>query len=142
MALIDYVTTNIQSVYNRVGKLYQLEIEGNGDPDTTVPALRVDEFDGTLLNRDARRWLLNRDARRWLFSQMRKMATVLNDLIGLYNDQGLRDLATDDPTDGYVLSLPQSLMFNDRFMAVLQDDFDRAYQLCDRLTEYVSPYIK
>lgn len=133
MALIDYVTTNIQSVYNRVSKLYQLEIEGNGDPDTAVPTLHVDEFDGTLLNRDAR---------RWLFSQMRKMAIVLNELVGLYNDQGLRDLATDDPTDGYVLNLPQSLMFDDRFMAVLQDDFDRAYQLCNRLAEYVLPYIK
>ena len=133
LALIDYVTTNIQSVYDKASRLYQLEIEGNGDPDTTVPTLCVDEFDGTLLNRDAR---------RWLFSQMRKMATVLNDLVGLYNDQGLRDLATDDPTDGYVLNLPQSLMFDDRFMAVLQDDFDRAYQLCNRLTEYVSPYIE
>lgn len=130
MDLVSYVSGNIKNVYQKVIKLYQLEIEVDANDEQTVPTLRVEECQTDVLNRQAR---------QWLFRVMKKMAADINDLVTLYNAQSLIDWDADGQplTPPYYLAMPKSLAFNE-VETVLDDDFKRAFELFARLEQYAN----
>lgn len=130
--LIDYVNENVKSIYTRIGELYELEIKANHDPDTVVPKLTLEPCQATVLNRTARQWILR---------TLRQMAKAVNNVITLYNDEGLRDITSqDEETPLYILQLPKTLSISET-EKVLEDDFKRVNKIFDRLQSYADIYI-
>ena len=130
MNLINYVSDNIKNVYQKVIELYQLEIEVDDNEEQSVPTLRVEEFQTSVLNRQAR---------QWLFRVLKKMTADINALVNLYNAQSLIDWNADGQplTPAYVLVLPKSLVFSE-VKTVLDDDFKRAFELFTQLEQYAN----
>lgn len=130
MDLIDYVTSSITAVYQKIAYLYQLEIEVNDDYELSVPTLTVEECHETALNRNAR---------LWMFRALKCIAYDINNLVTLYNKQQLIDWDADgEPlTPPYSVVMPTSLAFIE-VKTVLDDDFKRAFELLGQLECYAN----
>lgn len=130
MDLVSYVSGNIKNVYQKVIELYQLEIEVDANDEQTVPTLRVEECQTSVLNRQAR---------QWLFRALKEMAADINALVNLYNAQSLIDWNADGQplTPAYDIVLPKSLVFSE-VKTVLDDDFKRAFELFTQLEQYAN----
>lgn len=132
MNLVKYYQDNINDIYRRVTTLYQ-----RGQPayesDVDVPKLE-------LIKPPQPADKLNRSVYLWTIDCIKQLETVVNALIGVYNDSGIIDYDVGDTAEIH-LWLPRRLVIDDIYIAKLSDNFETCKKLLSQLEEYLQPFL-
>lgn len=132
MNLINYYNSNIQSIYNEIADLYkrgQIAYEGGID----IPKLKMVPVPQPCKK-------LNRAVYLWTRECIRQLEMVINDLVGVYNNNGIIDYNTGE-TSTIRLWIPDSLCIDDLYIAKLSDDFEKCKKLLDQLNKNLQPFL-
>lgn len=132
MNLVKYYSDSIQSIYNRVLALYN-----KGQPayeaDVSVPKLE-------LIPVPKPGDKLNRAVYLWTIDCIKQLEAVVNELIGVYNDNGIIDYDVGDTPD-VELWLPERLVIDNIYIAKLSDDFEACNKALDGLDKNLQPFL-
>lgn len=136
MELISYTINHTQAIYDRIKRLYELEIKFDDVEDVDIPDLKV---------RPVPEGGLNRAVYLWEFKLINDLEVALNELVGFYNDQGVTD-----PDNNYANTAEIRLvrpgksskdMIIDNFVKALDKNYDVADKLLDQLEKTVNEYM-
>lgn len=132
MELISYYQTNINNIYNRIKDLYN-EASPFFDNDVSLPDMEVMKLNNS-------KGSLNRAFYDWSLACIKQLQSVMNDVIGDFNDNGIVD---EDAGDTALLKLwvPERLAVNDTYMTNLKNNFDMCNKLLDNLNSYTQEYM-
>lgn len=122
--LIDYYVSNIQTIYNRVTKLY-------GKIDTVfMDGMATDG----LTIRPPTSKLLNRQTYLWSISVINDLQRVVDDLVGIANTYDLVDFVNgQEEIKTLRLWVPNQLMVDQDYVTKLADNFARVNRLLDQI---------
>lgn len=128
--LVTYYVTNIQSIYDRIKKLY-----------TQLDAVFMDDLDQSALqivppvNPNGQ---LNRRVRQWTIQSINDLQRVVDDLVDISNGYSLVDNATGNDNETLVLWIPRQLLVDKTYEDNLVDNFNRVNKLIDNISSYFS----
>lgn len=132
MNLINFYNSNIQSIYSEIVDLYRRgQIAYEGDVD--IPELKLVPTPQPCKK-------TNRAVYLWTRECIRQLEMVMNDLIGVYNDNGIINYDTGE-TSTIRLWMPDSLAIDDPYIAKLSDDFEKCKKLLDQLNKNLQPFL-
>lgn len=126
---IEWITSNVQSIYDRIKKMYELEKDIDDNEDATIPELTVEKCPSKVLNYQTYRWTIQ---------VIMDMEQTVNSLIGLYNSVNFVNDDDYSNTSSLRLWVPFDKELNDDYYKHLQDNFDAINQLLDQLTDYAN----
>lgn len=126
---IEWITSNVQSIYDRIKKMYELEKDIDDNEDATIPELTVEKCPSKVLNYPAYRWTIQ---------VIMDMEQTVNSLIGLYNSVNFVNDDDYSNTSSLRLWIPLEKEFNDDYYKHLQENFDAINRLLDQLTDYAN----
>lgn len=126
---IEWITSNIQSIYDRIKKMYELEKDIDDNEDATIPELTVEKCPSKVLNYQTYRWTIQ---------VIMDMEQTVNGLIGLYNSVNFVNDDDYSNTSSLRLWIPLEKELNDDYYKHLQENFDAINQLLDQLTDYAN----
>ncbi|WP_276858952.1 hypothetical protein [Limosilactobacillus ingluviei] len=128
--LVTYYVTNIQSIYDRIKKLY-----------AQLDAVFMDDLDQSALqivppvNPNGQ---LNRRVRQWTIQSINDLQQVVDDLVDISNGYSLVDNATGNDNETLKLWIPRQLLVDKTYEDNLADNFDRVNKLIDNIFSYFS----
>lgn len=126
---IEWITQNIQAIFNRITKMYELEHEINDVEDADIPDLQVMACPSKILNYQTYQWTIQ------VFMQLQQ---VVNKLIDLYNSVNFVDINGYDFTSSIALWISFEKELDEKYYQHLQDNFDEINSLLDQLTSYAN----
>lgn len=126
---IEWITSNVQSIYDRIKKMYELEKDIDDNEDATIPELTVEKCPSKVLNYQTYRWTIQ---------VIMDMEQTVNSLIGLYNSVNFVNDDDYSNTSSLRLWIPLEKELNDDYYKHLQENFDAINQLLDQLTDYAN----
>lgn len=126
---IEWVTENIQSIYDRIKKMYELEKEIDDNEDTVIPDLKVKPCPSKVLNYKTYRWTIE---------VVMELQQVIDQLVGLYNSVNFVNIDDYSNTSSLRLWAPLETELNNEYYKHLQENFDAVNQLLDQLTNYAN----
>ncbi len=126
---IEWITSNVQSIYDRIKKMYELEKDIDDNEDATIPELTVEKCPSKVLNYQTYRWTIQ---------VIMDMEQTVNSLIGLYNSVNFVNDDDYSNTSSLRLWVPLERELNDDYYKHLQENFDAINQLLDQLTDYAN----
>lgn len=126
---IEWITSNVQSIYDRIKEMYELEKDIDDNEDATIPELTVEKCPSKVLNYQTYRWTIQ---------VIMDMEQTVNSLIGLYNSVNFVNDDDYSNTSSLRLWVPFDKELNDDYYKHLQDNFDAINQLLDQLTDYAN----
>ncbi len=132
MELISYYQTNINNIYKQIKDLYN-EASPFFDVDVPLPNMEVLKFDNP-------NGALNRAFYDWSLACIKQLQSVMNAVIGDFNDNGIVNEDTGD-TVQLKLWIPERLAVDDEYMTNLKNDFDTCNKLLDNLNSYTQEYM-
>lgn len=132
--LVDYYITNIQAIYDRIKRLYNI-VNGIFMDDLKLNDLKI----SPPANASG---LLNRAVYLWSINSINQLQRVLDEVVGTFNGYNLIDWTTGDSTNTIKLWKPMNLILDDDYYKHLSDNFKRANELLDQLEKYAEPYNK
>lgn len=127
--IVPYLTDNLQNIYDRIKKLYELEREIDDDDDQIIPELTVTPCPSDVSN------LATYD---WVMDSFRQLQHVLNKLISLYNAVSFVNIDTYEDTQAITLTIPRHLLFDDERQAYFDSLFNNINSELDKLTSYAN----
>lgn len=128
--LVTYYVTNIQSIYDRIKKLY-----------TQLDAVFMDDLDQSALqivppvNPNGQ---LNRLVRQWTIQSINDLQRVVDALVDISNGYSLVDNATGNDNETLKLWIPRQLLVDETYEDNLADNFNRVNKLIDNISSYFS----
>lgn len=126
---IEWITSNVQSIYDRIKKMYELEKDIDDNEDATIPELTVEKCPSKVLNYQTYRWTIQ---------VIMDMEQTVNSLIGLYNSVNFVNDDDYSNTSSLRLWVPLEQELNDDYYKHLQENFDAINRLLDQLTDYAN----
>lgn len=126
---IEWITSNVQSIYDRIKKMYELEKDIDDNDDATIPELTVEKCPSKVLNYQTYRWTIQ---------VIMDMEQTVNSLIGLYNSVNFVNDDDYSNTRSLRLWVPLERELNDDYYKHLQENFDAINRLLDQLTDYAN----
>lgn len=126
---IEWITSNVQSIYDRIKKMYELEKYIDDNEDATIPELTVEKCPSKVLNYQTYRWTIQ---------VIMDMEQTVNSLIGLYNSVNFVNDDDYSNTSSLRLWIPLEKELNDDYYKHLQKNFDAINRLLDQLTDYAN----
>lgn len=126
---IEWITSNVQSIYDRIKKMYKLEKDIDDNEDATIPELTVEKCPSKVLNYQTYRWTIQ---------VIMDMEQTVNSLIGLYNSVNFVNDDDYSNTSSLRLWIPLEKELNDDYYKNLQENFDAINRLLDQLTDYAN----
>lgn len=126
---IEWITSNVQSIYDRIKKMYELEKDIDDNEDATIPELTVEKCPSKVLNYQTYRWTIQ---------VIMDMEQTVNGLIGLYNSVNFVNDDDYSNTSSLRLWIPLEKELNDNYYKHLQENFDAINRLLDQLTDYAN----
>ena len=126
---IEWITSNVQSIYDRIKKMYELEKDIDDNEDATIPELTVEKCPSKVLNYQTYRWTIQ---------VIMDMEQTVNSLIGLYNSVNFVNDDDYSNTSSLGLWIPLEKELNDDYCKHLQENFDAINRLLDQLTDYAN----
>lgn len=126
---IEWITSNVQSIYDRIKKMYELEKDIDDNEDATIPELTVEECPSKVLGYQTYRWTIQ---------VIMNMEQTVNNLIGLYNSVNFVNDDDYSNTSSLRLWIPLEKELNDDYYKHLQENFDAINRLLDQLTDYAN----
>lgn len=126
---IEWITSNVQSIYDRIKKMYELEKDIDDNEDATIPELTVEKCPSKVLNYQTYRWTIQ---------VIMDMEQTVNSLIGLYNSVNFVNDDDYSNTSSLRLWIPLEQELNDDYYKHLQENFDAINRLLDQLTDYAN----
>lgn len=126
---IEWITSNVQSIYDRIKKMYELEKDIDDNEDATIPELTVEKCPSKILNYQTYRWTIQ---------VIMDMEQTVNSLIGLYNSVNFVNDDDYSNTSSLRLWIPLEKELNDDYYKHLQENFDAINRLLDQLTDYAN----
>lgn len=126
---IEWITSNVQSIYDRIKKMYELEKDIDDNEDATIPELTVEKCPSKVLNYQTYRWTIQ---------VIMDMEQTVNSLIGLYNSVNFVNDDDYSNTSSLRLWVPLEKELNDDYYKHLQENFDAINRLLDQLTDYAN----
>lgn len=126
---IEWITSNVQSIYDRIKKMYELEKDIDDNEDATIPELTVEKCPSKVLNYQTYRWTIQ---------VIMDMEQIVNSLIGLYNSVNFVNDDDYSNTSSLRLWIPLEKELNDDYYKHLQENFDAINRLLDQLTDYAN----
>lgn len=126
---IEWITSNVQSIYDRIKKMYELEKDIDDNEDATIPELTVEKCPSKVLNYQTYRWTIQ---------VIMDMEQTVNSLIGLYNSVNFVNDDDYSNTSSLRLWIPLEKELNDNYYKHLQENFDAINRLLDQLTDYAN----
>lgn len=126
---IEWITSNVQSIYDRIKKMYELEKDIDDNEDATIPELTVEKCPSKVLNYQTYRWTIQ---------VIMDMEQTVNSLIGLYNSVNFVNDDDYSNTSSLRLWIPLEQELNDDYYKHLQENFDVINRLLDQLTDYAN----
>ena len=126
---IEWITSNVQSIYDRIKKMYELEKDIDDNEDATIPELTVEKCPSKVLNYQPYRWTIQ---------VIMDMEQTVNSLIGLYNSVNFVNDDDYSNTSSLRLWIPLEKELNDDYYKHLQENFDAINRLLDQLTDYAN----
>lgn len=126
---IEWITFNVQSIYDRIKKMYELEKDIDDNEDATIPELTVEKCPSKVLNYQTYRWTIQ---------VTMDMEQTVNSLIGLYNSVNFVNDDDYSNTSSLRLWIPLEQELNDDYYKHLQENFDAINRLLDQLTDYAN----
>ena len=126
---IEWITFNVQSIYDRIKKMYELEKDIDDNEDATIPELTVEKCPSKVLNYQTYRWTIQ---------VIMDMEQTVNSLIGLYNSVNFINDDDYSNTSSLRLWIPLEKELNDNYYKHLQENFDAINRLLDQLTDYAN----
>lgn len=126
---IEWITSNVQSIYDRIKKMYELEKDIDDNEDATIPELTVEKCPSKVLNYQTYRWTIQ---------VIMDMEQTVNSLIGLYNSVNFVNDDDYSNTSSLRLWIPLEKELNDDYYKRLQENFDAINRLLDQLTDYAN----
>lgn len=123
---IEWITSNVQSIYDRIKKMYELEKDIDDNEDATIPELTVEKCPSKILNYQTYRWTIQ---------VIMDMEQTVNSLIGLYNSVNFVNDDDYSNTSSLRLWIPLEKELNDDYYKHLQENFDAINRLLDQLTD-------
>lgn len=126
---IEWITFNVQSIYDRIKKMYELEKDIDDNEDATIPELTVEKCPSKVLNYQTYRWTIQ---------VIMDMEQTVNSLIGLYNSVNFVNDDDYSNTSSLRLWIPLEKELNDDYYKHLQENFDAINRLLDQLTDYAN----
>lgn len=126
---IEWITSNVQSIYDRIKKMYELEKDIDDNEDATIPELTVEKCPSKVLNYQTYRWTIQ---------VIMDMEQTVNSLIGLYNSVNFINDDDYSNTSSLRLWIPLEQELNDDYYKHLQENFDAINRLLDQLTDYAN----
>lgn len=132
MELVNYYQSNIQSIYNRIKGLYN-EASPFFDTEVSLPDMKIVKLDNPT-------GLLNHAFYLWTIACIKQLQSVMNLVVGDFNDNGIVDEDTGDTAE-LKLWLPERLSVDDIYMTNLKNNFDMCNKLLDNLNSYTQEYM-
>lgn len=126
---IEWVTENIQTIYDRIKKMYELEKEIDDNENAVIPDLKVKPCPSKQLNYMTYRWTIE---------VVMELQQVINKLVGFYNSVNFVNIDDYSNTSSLRLWAPLETEQNDEYYKRLQENFDAVNQLLDQLTNYAN----
>ncbi len=126
---IEWITSNVQSIYDRIKKMYELEKDIDDNEDATIPELTVEKCPSKVLGYQTYRWTIQ---------VIMDMEQTVNSLIGLYNSVNFVNDDDYSNTSSLRLWIPLEQELNDDYYKHLQENFDAINRLLDQLTDYAN----
>lgn len=126
---IEWITSNVQSIYDQIKKMYELEKDIDDNEDATIPELTVEKCPSKVLNYQTYRWTIQ---------VIMDMEQTVNSLIGLYNSVNFVNDDDYSNTSSLRLWIPLEKELNDDYYKHLQENFDAINRLLDQLTDYAN----
>lgn len=126
---IEWVTQNIQAIYDRIKKMYELEKEIDDNEDASIPDLKVAPCPSKVLNYTTYRWTIE---------VVMQLQQTINQLVGFYNSVNFVNIDDYSNTSSLRLWAPLETELNTEYYKHLQDNFDAVNQLLDQLTNYAN----
>lgn len=126
---IEWITSNVQSIYDRIKKMYELEKDIDDNEDATIPELTVEKCPSKVLNYQTYRWTIQ---------VIMDMEQTVNSLIGLYNSVNFVNDDDYSNTSSLRLWIPLEKELNDDYYKHSQENFDAINRLLDQLTDYAN----
>lgn len=126
---IEWITSNVQSIYDRIKKMYELEKDIDDNEDATIPELMVEKCLSKVLGYQTYRWTIQ---------VIMDMEQTVNSLIGLYNSVNFVNDDDYSNTSSLRLWIPLEQELNDDYYKHLQENFDAINRLLDQLTDYAN----
>lgn len=126
---IEWITSNVQSIYDRIKKMYELEKDIDDNEDATIPELMVEKCLSKVLGYQTYRWTIQ---------VIMDMEQTVNSLIGLYNSVNFVNDDDYSNTSSLRLWIPLEKELNDDYYKHLQENFDAINRLLDQLTDYAN----
>lgn len=126
---IEWVTENIQAIYDRIKKMYELEKEIDDNENAVIPDLKVKPCPSKQLNYTTYRWTIE---------VMMGLQQVINKLVGFYNSVNFVNIDDYSNTSSLRLWVPLETELNNEYYKHLQENFDAVNQLLDQLTNYAN----
>lgn len=126
---IEWITSNVLSIYDRIKKMYELEKDIDDNEDATIPELTVKKCPSKVLNYQTYRWTIQ---------VIMDMEQTVNSLIGLYNSVNFINDDDYSNTSSLRLWIPLEQELNDDYYKHLQENFDAINRLLDQLTDYAN----
>ena len=126
---IEWITSNVQSIYDRIKKMYELEKDIDDNEDATIPELTVEKCPSKVLNYQTYRWTIQ---------VIMDMEQTVNSFIGLYNSVNFVNDDDYSNTSSLRLWIPLEKELNDDYYKHLQENFDAINRLLDQLTDYAN----
>lgn len=128
--LVTYYVTNIQSIYDRIKKLY-----------TQLDAVFMDDLDQSALqivppvNPNGQ---LNRCVWQWTIKSINDLQRVVDALVDISNSYSLVDNETGNDNESLKLWIPRQLLVDKTYEDNLADNFSRVNKLIDDISSYFS----
>ena len=126
---IEWVTEEIQNIYNRIQKMYELEKDIDDNENATIPELTVKPCPSKKLNYQTYRWTIE---------VINDLQLTLNKLVGFYNSVNFVNIDDYSNTSTLRLWIPFEKTLNAEYYQHLQDNFDEINKLLDQLTGYAN----
>lgn len=132
MELVSYYQSNIKSIYDRIKDLYNLA-SPFFDVEVPLPDLTIPKLDNP-------EGLLNRAFYIWTLACIKQLQSVMNNVIGDFNDNGIIDEDVGDTPD-LALWIPERTVIDGMYTTKLQSNFDKCNKLLDNLNAYTKEYM-
>ena len=132
--LVDYYVTNIQTIYDRIKRLYHI-VNGVFMDDLKPTNLKISPPENPS-------GLLTRAVYLWSIQSIDQLQNILDEIVGVFNGYNLIDWSTGDSTSTIDLWRPLTLIIDETYYKQLSDNFERTNKLLDQLEQYVKPYEK
>lgn len=125
--IVNYLTSNVQSIYDRIKKMYELEKEIDDNDEADIPEFQVTPCPNSKSNLATYLWVQQ---------IMRELQKVLNSLVGFYNSVNFINI--DDYSKNQTINLwvPHQVLFNGYYLKFFENNWSVINKLLDQLTNY------